>query len=586
MPINYLSHADFVHMGILPEQATKILDLRSKHGNITQELFESSDIPGAQDIVGKFIFFPLMEQTPPAMPGPSASSPLDAEDEFFVRSEVGSSQDGDAKGVSGDGGGQARGASPYPHDVYPPPREGHKGPINTGFPSPRSRTRGASRASRDPHDVYPPPREDPPDMTNADYPSVSQRHAFNGHRSAQRRGSRENKLGRPYNGYGPGYDPSASDSQEYEEVRVGQRGHQRHGTPRGVGTHASPGRRGDAPDMAPHGKGRNLADFQPIPKTVNFNGTGNWHAFYRKFDALANTRCWSPAQRLTQLCWCLDGKASDFLEVMMNREPDLQFGEVLYRFTKRYGHQEPVEAAQVEFGSARQRTEETLSEWADRLNDVSGRAFPDVPERALQRQMVLRLCQGCIDKEAGCYALDRHPPDLDGAVEAIRWYQHSRRAVYGRNRQVKAIAFDSEDEGEPRVRRVDNPPFRRDRGGTFQGPPLTKLEGRVANLEGLVERIVKKLDSLEKKLDSLAPMEKGPEQSERRTSHNAGVAPSPPEQWPTCFFCKGKGHFKKDCPRWKAEKRVAFVETEESGNSSGSEGEEGTLRPEEVAHMI
>ena len=549
MPINYLTHDDLVRMGIAPQQARSIIELRDKLGNITREALESCAIPGALELVEKFIFCPRFVEAVPSTPlTPSGPGQPDAEGEdFCIRSEVGSTPGGDIKIGGEEEEGQAPEAPLYPHDVYPPPKEGRT-------------------------------QKTPPYDRATHPPSEPQHSRINGHRPAPRRAPHKSDPGRTYRGYGPSQDASASDSQEYEGVPRGREENQRYRAPQNRRGHEqeydawdrddyhplpnkrscrtggkasrwdspdvrrgrrktrspSPVRRADTPGTAPYRDRQGTKDlpqhtgYQPLPRSVTFDGTGNWKAFYRKFDAFANARRWSPDERLNQLCWCLERKASDFFELMMYGEPDLKYCEVLYRLTKRFDHQEPAEAAQLEFSTARQHTDESLSDWADRLNELCAHAFPDIPERALHRQMVLRLCQGCLDKEAGCYALDRHPSSMDDAVEAIRWYQHSRRAVYGKTRPPRAMVVHPRDEREPLVCTVDNTPLQYGREDPPKGSPTSNTEGRLSALEDVVQGLDKKLDklgALEKELDKWA---------ERRTTRSFGAVTSSSTQKNKC----------------------------------------------------
>lgn len=52
--------------------------------------------------------------------------------------------------------------------------------------------------------------------------------------------------------------------------------------------------------------------------------------------------------------------------------------------------------------------------------------------------MVLRMCQGCVDKDAGYQALNQRPSTMEEAVEAIRWLQHAHGAMYGRGCRANA----------------------------------------------------------------------------------------------------------------------------------------------------
>ena len=187
-----------------------------------------------------------------------------------------------------------------------------------------------------------------------------------------------------------------------------------------------------------------FSGYQPLPKSITYNGMGNWRAFLRKFDAFAKVMQWSHAQRLDKLRWCMKGQASDFIDLVLGREPRLDYLEVVERMERRFDHQETPESAQLEFSTARQGANEPLLKWADLVYALAAQALPGVQYAYAQRQMVLRLCQGCADKEAGCYALDRQPVTIHEAVEAmLNCYQRSRRAFYSRARPTKVRALSS-----------------------------------------------------------------------------------------------------------------------------------------------
>ena len=133
---------------------------------------------------------------------------------------------------------------------------------------------------------------------------------------------------------------------------------------------------------------------------------------------------WNNAQRLNQLCWCMEGRASDFLDLVLGREPRLDYAAVVNKMGRRFDYQGPPESAQLEFSTARQGANEPLLEWADWVRTLAARAYPEVQGAYARRQMVLCHCQGCTDKQAGCHALDQRPATMDRAVEAINWHHH------------------------------------------------------------------------------------------------------------------------------------------------------------------
>ena len=68
--------------------------------------------------------------------------------------------------------------------------------------------------------------------------------------------------------------------------------------------------------------------------------------------------------------------------------------------------------------------------WADRVLSLATRAFRDLPETHMYQQAVVRLCQGAADKEAGSYASNIRPKNIEEAIDRMRWFQHNSQAIY------------------------------------------------------------------------------------------------------------------------------------------------------------
>ncbi len=60
-----------------------------------------------------------------------------------------------------------------------------------------------------------------------------------------------------------------------------------------------------------------------LPKTLTFNGTGNWLTFKQRFTRYANACKWSSEECLESVDWCLAGKAADFQTILLEREPKM-----------------------------------------------------------------------------------------------------------------------------------------------------------------------------------------------------------------------------------------------------------------------
>ena len=84
------------------------------------------------------------------------------------------------------------------------------------------------------------------------------------------------------------------------------------------------------------------------------------------------------------------------------------------RMERRFGARELLETSYARFASAQQRENEELEDWADRVLTLANRAFKDLPESHMNRQAIIKLCQGCADREAGQNACNARPTSMQG----------------------------------------------------------------------------------------------------------------------------------------------------------------------------
>jgi anion-transporting ArsA/GET3 family ATPase len=143
-----------------------------------------------------------------------------------------------------------------------------------------------------------------------------------------------------------------------------------------------------------------------------------------------------------QLCWCLDGKASEMYALLVERNQDMAYKDLIIKIEKQFGFRELPETAQVQFSNARQTPEELLEDRADRVLSLATRAYRALPEKHMYQQAVVRFCQGAADKEAGSYASNIRPKNIEEAIDKMRWHQHKHQAIYVRppRREVKQVS--------------------------------------------------------------------------------------------------------------------------------------------------
>ncbi len=153
-----------------------------------------------------------------------------------------------------------------------------------------------------------------------------------------------------------------------------------------------------------------------LPKTVKYDGKGNWQAFFTKFARYAEMSGWDAQECKDQLCFCLEGKASEYYALVAERNNEVDYTDLVQKLEKRFGFREIPETAQIQFQNAKQGAEEDLEDWADRVLSLATRAFRELPDHHMYQQAVLRICQGASDKEAGSAAANVRPKNIEEAV--------------------------------------------------------------------------------------------------------------------------------------------------------------------------
>jgi anion-transporting ArsA/GET3 family ATPase len=132
----------------------------------------------------------------------------------------------------------------------------------------------------------------------------------------------------------------------------------------------------------------------------------------------------------------------------------MAYKDLIMKIEKRLGVRELPERAQVQFSNAHQTPEELLKDWADRVLYLATRAFRELPEKHIYQQSVVRFCQGEADKEAGNYASNIRPKNIEEVIDKMRWHQHYHQALYGRpsRREVKQVSPGSHNGGSKGLR--------------------------------------------------------------------------------------------------------------------------------------
>ena len=163
--------------------------------------------------------------------------------------------------------------------------------------------------------------------------------------------------------------------------------------------------------------GQQKPRLQSLPKALVFDGRGSWQAFLTKFEKYAGIFEWDDFEKRDFLCLCLTDKASEYYALVMDREVELGYIEVVDKLERRFGYRELPETARVTFSGARQGEEESVDDWADRVLTLAGKAFRDLPEEYMVQESILRFCMGAKEREAGEQVINQRPVSIEQAID-------------------------------------------------------------------------------------------------------------------------------------------------------------------------
>ncbi|VDI38347.1 Hypothetical predicted protein [Mytilus galloprovincialis] len=280
------------------------------------------------------------------------------------------------------------------------------------------------------------------------------------------------------------------------------------------------------------------------PKNIKYDGKGNWQAFFTKFARYAEVCEWGPQECKDQLCWCLEGKASEYYALITERDREVSYRELVEKLHKRFGFKALPETAQVQFNNARQAPEESLEDWADRVLSLATRAFRNLPDDYMYEQAVMRLCQGIENKQLGVQISNLQPQSIEEAIDKIRLFQHNTQAIYGKpnRREVRQVTDGQYGDHHEAFREYQGPHVR-DTMALERAPVSTwKVE-----LEKSDKKFENKLGQVHEKLDDMMDQFK-----QLLTSPIAGSClPGRQTGTESCHHCGGRGHSKMECPNWR-----------------------------------
>ena len=275
-----------------------------------------------------------------------------------------------------------------------------------------------------------------------------------------------------------------------------------------------------------------------IPKAPDFNGDVSWTPYIMQFEEVCVDHGMDDNGKRIRLVNALKGKALTFYGTLSSCSRG-DYELLKSKLESRFGERDTPQMARRLLQALSQEADETIEEFAEKIQRLAHRGNPGVPSLYVERQAIDAFLRGCRERQAVKSMMDSTiGREIETLDEVILWVRASvqNAAVLGSRAQVRQVTFSDAEEG--------------------QGSPSQCTENNLKTvMEAGLRDINKTLVTLLSPLVNLRPNGSTgpglrltpPASPQRRYSGSParGRSSSPVR----CYNCNEHGHYQRECPR-------------------------------------